>query len=190
MTDTERPIATPDGVRYRALSDSATVPDLVRIVFGLIWLIDAALKWQPGFRRGYMSLLMGESAGQPGWLHWWFRFWIDLQHPDVILWAYLAAVIETGIAVALILGFARKLTYIGAIGFSLIIWSTAEGFGGPYTGHSTDVGTAIIYALVFVALLALDYECGPGRLTVDRLIERRLAWWPRVAEVRRVRAKP
>ncbi|MDA8069464.1 MAG: DoxX family membrane protein [Actinomycetota bacterium] len=135
-----------------------------------------------------MSLLMGESAGQPEWLHWWFRFWIDLQHPDVTLWAYLAAVIETGIAVALILGFARKLTYIGAIVFSLIIWSTAEGFGGPYTGHSTDVGTAIIYALVFLALLAFDYECGPSRLTVDRWLERRFSWWLRLAEVRRVRA--
>ncbi len=177
------PLSTSDSEPQRAVSKRGYASDIVRIAFGLIWLIDAGLKWQPGFRHDYMSLLMGESAGQPTWLHWWFRFWIDLQHPDPNLWAYLAAVVETGIAIALILGFARKVTYLGAILFSLLIWSTAEGFGGPYTGHSTDVGTAIVYALVFGALLALDYEHGPSRLSVDRLLERRFSWWPMVAEV-------
>ncbi len=33
-----------------------------------------------------------------------------------------------------------------------VIWSTAEGFGGPYTAGSTDIGAAIIYVLVFLAL--------------------------------------
>jgi thiosulfate dehydrogenase [quinone] large subunit len=35
---------------------------------------------------------------------------------------------------------------------ALVIWSTAEGFGGPYAAGSTDIGAAIIYVLVFVAL--------------------------------------
>ena len=161
----------------------------MRIGFGVIWLIDAALKWQPGFRHNYMSQLMGQADGQPGWLHWWFRFWINLQHPHPYVWAYLAAVVETLIALALIFGFARKLTYIGAILFSLLIWSTAEGFGGPYTAHSTDVGTAIIYAAVFAALLALNYEAGPSRFSVDYLIEQRVPWWHRIAEVEGRRGK-
>lgn len=42
----------------------------VRVGFGLIWAIDAGLKWQPGFRADYMSTLMGQAQGQPGWLHW------------------------------------------------------------------------------------------------------------------------
>ena len=157
--------------------------DLVRISFGVIWLIDAALKWQPGFRQSFMSQLMGQADGQPGWLRGWFKFWVDLQHPHPMVWAYLAAATETVIALALILGFARKLTYIAAILFSLLIWATAEGFGGPYTGRSTDVGTAIIYAVVFAALLALNYEAGPSRFSVDHLIEQRVPWWHLVAEV-------
>ncbi len=36
---------------------------------------------------------------------------------------------ETLIALALIAGFARKTTYRAAIVFSLLIWSTVEGFG-------------------------------------------------------------
>jgi hypothetical protein len=47
-----------------------------------------------------------------------------------------------GVAAALIFGFARKSTYIAAAVFSLLIWSTAEGFGGPYTAGSTDVGAS------------------------------------------------
>ena len=77
--------------------------------------------------------------------------------PHLTFFAYLIAVVETLIALALIAGFARKITYSAAIVFSLLIWATAEGFGGPYTSGASDVGTAIIYAVVFAALLALSY---------------------------------
>jgi plastocyanin len=43
--------------------------------------------------------------------------------------------------VALITGFARKFTYISAAGFSLLIWSIAEGFGGPYTSAGMHAAT-------------------------------------------------
>jgi nitrite reductase (NO-forming) len=91
------------------------------------------------------------------------------------------AVFETLIALALIIGFARKLTYVAAIGLSLLIYATAEGFCGPYTAG----GTGIIYALVFAALLVLNAQCGPSRRSLDALIERRVSWWYRVAEVGR-----
>jgi nitrite reductase (NO-forming) len=83
----------------------------------------------------------------------------------------------------LILGFARKITYISGTVFSLLIWATAEGFGGPYTAQSTDIGTAIIYALVFLALLVTAAQFGPSRYSLDWLIEKRVSWWHRVAEV-------
>jgi uncharacterized membrane protein YphA (DoxX/SURF4 family) len=106
--------------------------DALRISFGIIWLIDALLKWLPGFKDSYMSTIMGIKAGQPGWLQPWFQFWISLQHPAVTFFRALVATAETLIALALIFGFARKLTYCAAIVFSLLIWSTAQGFGGPY----------------------------------------------------------
>jgi nitrite reductase (NO-forming) len=159
--------------------------DALRITFGIIWLIDATLKWLPGFRSGYMSTIMGEAQGQPGWLQPWFHFWIRFQHPDATFLAYLVAVAETLIAVALIAGFARKLTYLSAILFSLLIWATAEGFGGPYTSGASDIGTAIIYAVVFAGLLTLSYYAGPPRYSADYYLEKKISWWWRVAEVRR-----
>jgi nitrite reductase (NO-forming) len=159
--------------------------DALRISFGIIWLIDATLKWLPGFRSGYMSTIMGQADGQPGWLKGWFTFWINLQHPQATFFAYLVAVVETLIAVAVIAGFARKVTYISAVAFSVLIWATAEGFGGPYTSGSADIGTAVIYAVVFLGLLALSAYAGPARYSVDYYLEQKISWWSKVAEVRR-----
>ena len=159
--------------------------DALRITFGVIWLIDATLKWLPGFRAGYMSTIMGEAQSQPGWLQPWFHFWIRLQHPDAMFLAYLVAVVETLIALALIAGFARKLTYLAAIVFSLLIWATAEGFGGPYTAGAADIGTAVIYAVVFAGLVTLSYYAGPARFSADYYLEKKISWWWRVAETRR-----
>ena len=155
----------------------------LRIGFGVIWLVDAVLKWLPGFRSGYMDTLMGQAQGQPGWLKPWFDFWINLQHPRAAFFAYLVAVIETLIALAVIAGFARKLSYSAAIVFSVLIWGTAEGFGGPYTSGSSDIGTAIIYAVVFAGLLLFAYYQGPSRLSVDYYLEKRISWWHWIAEV-------
>src|SRR5215831_15009630 len=159
--------------------------DALRISFGVIWLIDAILKWLPGFRSGYMDSIMVVAQGQPGWLKPWFDFWINLQHPRVMFFAYLVAVTETLIAVAVIVGFARKLSYTAAIVFSLLIWGTAEAFGGPYTSGASDIGTAIIYAIVFAGLLLLSYYNGPARYSVDYYLEKKFSWWWRLAELRR-----
>jgi uncharacterized membrane protein YphA (DoxX/SURF4 family) len=166
---------------------SAWPKDVLRVTFGVIWAIDATLKWLPGFRDSYMSTIMGIRDGQPGWLRWWFDFWINLQHPAITFFWALVAASETLIAVALITGFARKTTYTPAAVFSVLIWATAEGFGGPYTSGASDIGTAVIYAVVFAGLLALSYYTGPSRYTADYYLERRYSWWWWLADLRRRR---
>jgi nitrite reductase (NO-forming) len=103
----------------------------------------------------------------------------------VAFFAYTVAALETIIAVAVILGFARKVTYISAAAFSVLVWAVAEGFGGPYTTGSADIGTAIIYAVVFVGLLGLMAYAGPARYSVDYYLEQKISWWWKVAEIRR-----
>lgn len=156
---------------------------VARIVFGVIWAIDAGFKWTPSFRAGYLDMVSSAAKGQPGWLQPWFHLWTNLITPRVAFFAYSTAIIESLIALALILGFARKLAYALTILFSLLIWSTAEGFGGPYTAGATDVGTGIIYALAAVLLMALNATAGTSRLSLDAWLERRIPWWPVVAEV-------
>jgi nitrite reductase (NO-forming) len=171
-----------DGLAQRVRANCRP-KDAFRIAFGLIWAIDALLKWEPAFRSGFTGDLKMAAEGQPGWLHGWFHLWINLVAPNSGFFAYSTAVIETLVAAAVIFGFARKFTYIGAALFSVLIWATAEGFGGPYSSSSTDIGTAVMYAVVFMGLLALDYETSPSRFSVDTLIERRVSWWHRIAEI-------
>jgi len=155
---------------------------ILRIVFGLVWAVDAVFKWQPAFINSLMDNVTSAAQGQPAWLVPWFNWWQHLLAIDPTFFAYSVAVIESLIAVALIIGFARRITYLAAIVFSLVIWAVAEGFGGPYTSSSTDIGTAIIYAIVFFALYGLEQLAGESRLNVDKAIERKLPWWHVLAD--------
>ena len=126
---------------------------VLRIVFGVVWGIDAWFKWQPDFINSFTTYLSGAQDSQPTWVHHWIGFWINVVGIDPTVFAYLVAVGETAIAVALIVGVFTNLTAIVGSLLSLIIWSTAEGFGGPYGPGSTDIGAAVIYVLVFAGLL-------------------------------------
>jgi thiosulfate dehydrogenase [quinone] large subunit len=169
----------------QALVKRSWPQDVLRVGFGLIWLIDAVLKWLPGFRSTYVSAVTGAAQGQPGWLRWWFDFWVKLQQPRPTLFAYVVAVLETLVAVAIITGFARKYTYIASAVFGVVIWAVAEGFGGPYGQGSSDIGTAIIYTLVSIGMLTLCYYVGASRYSVDFYLEKRFSWWWKVAEMHR-----
>ena len=169
--------------RVRSFGLPTLGADAIRLTFGIVWLIDASLKWLPGFRSSFAATIQEAADGQPAWLHGWFSFWASFLAPRATLFAHLIAVIETAIALALILGFARKLTYLLAIPFTLMIWATAEGFGGPYGPGSSDIGTAIIYAVFFVALLVIDMAVEPSPYTADAWLAARWPRWRRYAEL-------
>ncbi len=158
---------------------------MVRVTFGVVWAVDAVFKWMPGFRPEILSLVQAAAKGQPTWLAPWFNFWISVISAHQGLVATLTALTETAIALAMIIGFARKTTYAFSGVFALLIWSTAEGFGGPYSTGATDIGAAVIYAVAAAILLALNATAGTSRFSVDALLERRIPWWKHVAEVGR-----
>jgi len=124
----------------------------VRIVFGLVWLIDAQFKWRPAFIDGLASYLSGAMAGQPHLIQDWIHFWVDVVRIDPAFFAYMVALSELALALALIFGVFSNLAYLGGTILAFVIWSTAEGFGGPYVTGSTDIGAAIIYVFVFSLL--------------------------------------
>jgi len=125
---------------------------LLRIVFGLIWAVDAYFKWLPDFRNNLDDYLTGALKDQPAAVHAWIGFWVNTVGVNPHAFGYAVAAAETAVALGLILGLLSNLTNIGGTLLSLVIWSTAEGLGGPYKAGSTDVGAAIIYALVFAGL--------------------------------------
>jgi nitrite reductase (NO-forming) len=154
----------------------------MRAAFGIFVAIDAYLKWQPGFAAHYAGYLQNAANGQPHWLAPWFHFWIVLVSPRADFFVLATRLIETGLAIGLLFGIARRLTYsLGAL-FSLLIWSTAEGFGGPYTSGATNLGPALMYALIFVAAALFEGFLGPSPYSLDYYIGRRFPKWKSVAE--------
>ena len=123
---------------------------VLRIAFGLAWAVDAGFKWLPSFVDNFSSYL--SSEGQPRAVGAWINFWTDTVNVDPHVFAHLVAIGETAVAVGLIFGLFSNATYLLGALLSLVIWSTAEGFGGPYSAGSTDIGSAIIYVFVFAAL--------------------------------------
>ena len=157
--------STTSPLRRTALSSFRPTPmnwrqkgvGIARIIFGLVWVVDAILKWQPQFQSTFVEQVTAARDGQTGLIQGWISFWASLVTINPLLFARLEASTETALAVFLILGIFSNLTFIIGIFLSLGIWTVPEGFGGPYVpGQSTDIGTAFPYALLFALLLFLS----------------------------------
>ena len=143
-----------------------------RIIFGLVWVVDAILKWQPQFQNTFVDQLTSARDGQTGLIQGWISFWAGVVTINPLLFARIEATTETALAVFLILGIFSNLTFITGIFLSLGIWAIPEGLGGPYVpGQSTDIGTAFPYALLFALLLFLSAGSYYG---LDRWLTSRL----------------
>jgi len=155
---------------------------LLRMAFGVIWAIDAAFKWRPVFQVTYLAQVRSAAQGQPPWLSGFYHAAVAVISLDPHAFALATAVIESATAIGLLVGFARRIGYGVGLVFSLLVWALAEGFGGPYTAGSTDIGTGIIYAVVFAALYGLDRIVGPSRWAVDYWLARRWPLWQRLSD--------
>ena len=128
-----------------------------RIIFGLVYVVAAVLKWQPQFQNTFVDQVSAAKAGQPASIQAWISFWTNFVSLNPVLFARIEATTESALALFLILGIFSNLTSIVGIVLSLGIWSVPEGFGGPYMpGQSTDIGTALPYAILFAVLLFLS----------------------------------
>ncbi len=175
-------MSVPDGGKPAPSTWPAVAGTALRVAFGLIWAVSAALTWTGDFASHYVGYLHNAATGQPAWSAWWFELWIGLVTPHVGFFVWATRIAETLLALALLLGFARKITYVVGILFSLLIWSTAEGFGGPYSVGANNIGAALSYVLIFAALIVINLRAGPSPYSLDYLIESRWPRWRRFAD--------
>ena len=156
----------------------------LRIVFGIMWGIDGALKFVPGTVDGVVSMINSAGQSQPSWLLPWFNFWSAAVASNPSLFVYSTGTFELLISFGLIFGFLRKITYTASFLLGLVIWSVPEGFGGPYGAGSTDIGTGIVYAIVSIFLLLMNGTFDTSKYSLDYYIESKISWWKRLAEIR------
>lgn len=172
----------PDGwwTKNRTQMDAA-----LRVLFGMMWIIDGAMKFALVSSSDAPDLVQGAGQGQPAWLAQWFNFWSGVVSANPSLFLYGIGALELVVGIFLVVGFTRRTVYVGGIALSLMIWAVDEGFGGAYGPGSTDTGAAVVYAVVFFALLVIDAFGGPSPYSVDAWVERRLSSWRRQAETAR-----
>jgi thiosulfate dehydrogenase [quinone] large subunit len=153
---------------------------IIRILFGIIWTVDAAFKFEKAFYDGILQSVKAADSGEPKWLNHWFNIWYRIIGSNPHLFAVIIIIVETLTAVALLIGVARRLNYILGAVLSFLLWSIAEGFGGPYVSGSTDIGAGFIYVVVFLALYAADSLVAPS-WSLDPFMEKRISWWHVIA---------
>lgn len=149
---------------YRATARSQTLDrpllaHATRVMFGFLWAWDALYKLRPDFLMHFTQHLVTAEPGQPAWIVAYLHGWLFvIGSISPLLFAILTALIEVAVALSLLSGRCLRVGLPLGLVFSLLIWTTAEGFGGPYGNSTTGMpgnmfGTGIIYAILFADLM-------------------------------------
>lgn len=132
-----------------------------RVMFGFLWAWDALFKLHPYFITHMADFISGAEVGQPGWIAAYQQVWVAvITHTSPLFFGVVSALTEVALAWSLLTGkLLRLFLPIGLI-YSLMVWSTAEGFGGPYGNGRTGMagnmlGNTIIYALIFAYFMVI-----------------------------------
>jgi hypothetical protein len=125
----------------------------VRIAFGVIWLIDGVLEWQPADFHNFLQLITAMSQGQPAPLAAVISAGQVVAAINPILANALLAALETAIGLSLITNSLSRL----ALGVSAVlagmIWVFGQGLGMVFMAGATDIQSGPLYVLVSLMLL-------------------------------------
>lgn len=129
----------------------------LQIALGVIWLLDAALQYQPYmFTRAFATdVIQSTAAGNPAFVARPVTWSADLMVHHIVLANAIFATIQLLLALGLLWRPAVRLALAGTVVWAVAVWWLGEGLGGLLTGTATPLtgapGAAILYA--FVALL-------------------------------------
>jgi hypothetical protein len=125
----------------------------IQSVLGLIWLLDGGLQFQSFmYSKGFIEMLTGGAAGQPGWLASSIDWSAHLTQHNQIIWNTLFALIQVLIGLGLLYRPTVKEALAGSFAWAFVVWWFGEAFGmlfmnmaNPLTGAP---GAVILYAIV------------------------------------------
>lgn len=127
----------------------------LQLVLALIWLVDAALEFQPSmFGAQFVTQTLEPAAnGLPGGVG---RFIITIDQfllPHIGWWNAVFASVQLIIALGLFWPRTVRMALAGSIVWSLLVWWLGEGFGGMFSSASPLMGwpgAAVLYAVLAV----------------------------------------
>ena len=137
---------------------------MVQLGLGLIWLIDAALQFQPFmFSKAFPAQIMAPTAtGVPGVLGESITGMAHFVEPHIAAWNTLFALTQLAIALGIFWKRSVGWALAGSVLWAFGVWWFGEGFGGLFTSASPTMGfpgAVLLYALI--AMLIFPGTRGP-----------------------------
>lgn len=126
----------------------------VRVLVGLLWLIDAGLQSQPDLFTGewWRSDLAQSVMGQPHSISPFIFWWVDVIAAHAGIWNGSFVAIEAALGISLILGRFERAAIAASVPWALGIWVVGEGFGTLTTGFASfpagAPGPVVFYVLL------------------------------------------
>jgi hypothetical protein len=130
----------------------------LQVALGLVWLLDAALQYQPSmFTRAFPAqMLVPSAAGQPGFVSGPVLLAARLVSANPGASNAAFATIQLALAAGLLLRPTARAALAGTVVWSLSVWWLGEGLGGIFTGLASPLaggpGAAVLYALLAVLI--------------------------------------
>lgn len=158
----------------------------LQIVLGVLWLLDAALQYQPYmFSSSFVTKVLEPAGmGNPALLADPAMTAARFISHDVVVWNAAFATIQLALAAGLLWRRTARAALAGTILWALGIWLLAEGAGGVVSGMANPLtgapGAAILYALLALLIwparphteagLAPAYLAGTGLRRAGRSV--------------------
>jgi len=138
--------------------ESAGLRRGLQITLGLLWLLDAALQYQPAmFGHVFPDTVLAPSAvGQPAFVSGPVLTTTHLMASHVAIWNALFATIQLALAAGLLFRSTTRAALAGSIAWGLAVWWLGEGLGMMFGGMGNPLtgapGGALLYAFLAVLL--------------------------------------
>jgi hypothetical protein len=130
----------------------------LQIALGLVWLLDAALQYQPYmFSRAFATQIIAPvGPGNPGWVAGPVA-WAATQIGQHLLLANTSfATVQLAIAAGILWPRTTRLALAASVPWAIAVWWLGEGLGGVLTPGASPLtgapGAVIIYGLLAVLL--------------------------------------
>jgi cytochrome oxidase Cu insertion factor (SCO1/SenC/PrrC family) len=161
------------GVQTRKAADGTAVPErqpypepaarrLIRISFGLIWILDGILQAQASMPLGMTSQVIGPGAvGSPGWVQHLVNFGATIWSYHPITAPASAVWIQVGVGFWLLAAPSGRWSRLGGLSsvtWALVVWIFGESFGGifaPGLSWTTGAPGAVLFYCFAGILIAL-----------------------------------
>jgi uncharacterized membrane protein YphA (DoxX/SURF4 family) len=139
----------------RGLNDGGSISwwASLRIAFGVIWLIDGVLEWQPADFHNFLQLITAMSQGQPAPLAAVISAGQVVAAVNPILANALLAAVETAIGLSLITNVLSRWALRVSVLLAALIWVFGQGLGMVFMPGATDIQSGPLYVLVSLMLI-------------------------------------